>query len=292
MAKPTRGGRGRAAGGAGVAGAAAGVGGGAGAAANLFGGGLGLGAGMVTGQRVQPQGPTDHDPNWAHMTVQENQQLQRRMGQTGNEAGLVGSQGARPSQKIYVGTSKSFNINKALNTDMQDMHHPDSDWDDPRMVGSWNVLTMDKIRQSVRTIDAGMKPLPIALNATRVETSGMTLSTFGLDNYKIGDIMKMDQGTLDQLFTGRIRYNKGYTSMAHNEKGIKFAPKSDVCVEYTLKSGTKVIQTNNLAEHETILGRGYAQKATSARIGNAFGKKMLIINVTVIPQDQSGWYKV
>ena len=289
MAKPTRGGRGRAAGGPGIAGAAAGVGGGAGAAANLFGGGLGLGANMVTGQRVQPQGPTDHDPNWAHMTVQENRQLQRRMGQTGNEAGLTG---VRPSQKLYVGTSKSYNINKFLNTDMQDMKHPDSNWDDPNMVGSWNALTPGKVKQMIRDIDSGMKPIPVAVNATRVETSGMTLSTFGLDNYKISDIMKMDQGQLDQLFTGRIRYNKGYTSMAHNESGIKFAAKSDVCIEYTLKSGTKVIQTNNLAEHETILGRGYAQKATAARIGNAFGKKMLIINVTVIPQDQSGWYKV
>lgn len=276
-----------------AAGGVAGAAGAGGWAVAGAGGGFGLGPGLKQAPYVKKQTADDHDPNWAHMSQQENRQLQQRMGQTGNEAGITKGQGATFRSTLYVGTSKSYNINAYLRTQGQDATSPLSGWIYKDSHGNYHGnLSINDIRNTIRQMDNGMKPLPKAINATRVEGSDMTLSTFGLNNYTKNDIMKMDSAQLNSLFTGKVRYNDGYTSMAYNERGIKMDGRCDVCVEYTIKQGTKVIQTNNLAEHETIVDRGYAQKCTSARIGNAFGKKMLIINVTVIPQDQSHWWKV
>lgn len=261
----------------------------AGGAGGVWGGALGLGGGAAASPfnmaQNQPQGANDHG-NWATMSQGEVDSLRRSMGQTGNEAGRTKGQGANIYQTVYVGTSKSYNINKGLNTDMQSIDHPDSPW-----THNGSGYGKQDVRNAVHQMDNGMKPLTQNVNATRIERSSMTLSTFGI-NKSIGEVMNMSQGELDRTFTGKIRYNKGYTSVALHEKGIKMAGKADVCIEYTVKKGTKAIVTNNISEVEAIIGRGYAQKATGARVGNAFGKKMLIVNVTTIPEDQSQWYGI
>ena len=86
-------------------------------------------------------------------------ELQREMGQTGYEAG---DPDAAPRDKVYVKTSKSFNINAYLRSDGRTVHDAsgNSDWE------HLGYTTGDAAR-AVRQIDAGMKPLPYNVNLTR-----------------------------------------------------------------------------------------------------------------------------
>lgn len=287
-----------------------GVGAGA-AGVNAFGGALGGAAGARSTPRIQAQQPPSADDhgNWATLTNAQMDQLQRQMGQTGFEAGRTKRQGGRGATLTYVGTSKSYNVNKYLNTDGKDATHPDSGWIQRDPQGNYyGRLSIGNIKNTIGEMDRGMKPLPQTINATRVESMDMFLNTLKvggaqhLDGLSKRDIMNMSPQDLAKTFTGLVKYNKGYTSVAVNESGIKMPDKGEVVCEYSILQGTKVIVTNNRAEMEAIVGRGYGQTVTSARIGNATFKdpntgrsttrRCLIANIAVIPGDQSRWWKV
>ena len=69
---------------------------------------------------IPPGGPTSRNAS-PDVAV-----YQRQMGQNGNEAGQV----TVPSwQKLYVGTSKSYNINRYLETDGKSIKANGSQWD-------------------------------------------------------------------------------------------------------------------------------------------------------------------
>ena len=78
-------------------------------------------------------------------------QLQAQMGQTGDEAGQVNP--GSNKRKLYVNTSKSFNINQYLRTDGKQIDHPNSDW-------TWMMgYNARMIKNDIQRIDSGMRPL-------------------------------------------------------------------------------------------------------------------------------------
>lgn len=175
--------------------------------------------------------------------------MQQAMGQTGDEAG---NPNAPSRQKLYVATSKSFNINAYLMSDGKTMHSDNSSWDS---LG----YTERMVRNDIKKIDAGMKPLSEGVQTYRYIDGGGLKRMLGLHprtdvKQLIKDLANGDAAAtklfnqaLDQEYT-----HKGYSSFTYKQSHSTFDSR-DVKMKITLSKGTPAIVTNNHAEAE-ILG--------------------------------------
>jgi len=180
--------------------------------------------------------------------------LQQAMGQTGDEAGLVNPPGGN-YQKLYVNTSKSFNINYYLNTDGNSIDAPASQW---QHFG----YTKRMVQNDIARIDSGMKPLPQDINVTRW-ASGKALGFMvggGIDDSNIGSVIsKLEtDSSFGSNFTSMLK-GTNYTQKAYTSTSYKKTHGSydSMPVKFNMvaRKGTKAIVTNNHAESEILIGR-------------------------------------
>lgn len=181
--------------------------------------------------------------------------LQRAMGQTGYEAG---DPNTSPQNKVYVKTSKSFNINAYLRSGMTSVHDPsgNSQWE------HLGYTTRDAAR-AVRQIDAGMKALPESIRLTRFvggSALGAILGNPRITSTNIGRIIqsiKTPQGAAK--FAAALRaadYTEdAYTSTTYLQTHPSFDTRQ-LRLNVVARKGTKAIVTSNHAENEVLLGRG------------------------------------
>lgn len=181
--------------------------------------------------------------------------LQRRMGQTGLEAG---DPNAPTSAKIYVNTSKAFNINAYLRSGGRSIHDPSGN-------SQWEYLgytTADAAR-AVARIDRGMKPLPENVRLTRFvggDALGSMLGNPRINASNIGRIIqsiKTPQGAAK--FAAALRAadytEQAYTSTTYLQTHPAFDTRQ-LRINIVARKGTKAIVTSNHAENEVLLGRG------------------------------------
>lgn len=181
--------------------------------------------------------------------------LQRRMGQTGLEAG---DPNAPTSAKIYVNTSKAFNINAYLRSGGRSIHDPSGN-------SQWEYLgytTADAAR-AVAHIDAGMKALPENVRLTRFVGGDALGSMLGNPRINAGNIgriiqsIKTPQGAAK--FAAALRaadYTEdAYTSTTYLQTHPAFDTRQ-LRINIVARKGTKAIVTSNHAENEVLLGRG------------------------------------
>ena len=257
------------------------------------------------GQQAQ-QNPTQQDQRtvlWATMSLAEEAQLRRQMGQTGDEAGRTG---VFPMNKDYVASSKSFNVNYYLEHMGQNgiiVPYRDANGN---FISSWHRhgLMEDNpsnphmgVKQIIRNMDSGAKPLPQAINVARAESSAQTLQSFGI-NKSMAELSKMTPAQLQRELYGAGRVSRSYLSVMTNETGNRNTgfKQRDVLIEYTVNKGVHGIMTNNTAEREFIVGRGYDQKITGARwervnVGGTWENK-LVLSVKIVPGARSGYFQV
>lgn len=205
------------------------------------------------------------DPNQDINSLQDVKALQQQMGQTGDEAGLVHPQFF--SQKLYVATSKSYNINYYLNSDGKSIDSPISNWQN---LG----YTKNMVKNDIAKIDSGMKPLPRDIHLTRyVNASALSnmLGSSGIDDKNIGSIvsrMKSESNFMN-AFQKRLTTTdytaKAYTSASYVRAHGTF-DSMPIRLNIVAKKGTNAIVTNNHREHEIVLGRGQAYKFKGARV--------------------------
>ena len=108
----------------------------------------------------------------------------------------------------------------------------------------------------------------------------------------------MTPAELTRELYGKVRTAKSYTSITTNETGNRNTSFKgrDVLVEYTVNKGVHGIMTNNTAEREFVVGRGYDQMVTGARwenvnVGGSWERK-LVLSVKIVPGARSGYFKV
>lgn len=180
-------------------------------------------------------------------------QIQRQMGQTGDEAGKVG---VSPFQKTYVGTSKSYNINQYLMTSGKSLKARGSQWD---TLG----FTKADARNTIKAMDAGMKPLPDNYKVNRFVYPEQLKQMIGgnFSDTNMGAIISAlksgDASTVtmfNNLLKGAQYVHKAYTSTTYLDKHPSFDLRQ-IRLRGVAKKGTKAIVTNNHQETEIILGR-------------------------------------
>lgn len=208
------------------------------------------------------------------------QELQRAMGQTGMEAG---DPDATPRRKLYVNTSKSFNINAYLLSDGKTIHSDDSDWDS---LG----YTERMVKNDIVKIDSGMKPMSEAVQTYRYISANGLAKMLGLpmDETQVRSMIKaLDQGdqstiknfakALDTDYT-----HKGYSSLTVDTTHTTFDSR-DVRLDIKLNKGTPAIVTSNHREHEILGGRGLKYNFTKKFrvITTRTGTKQLVIDITI-----------
>lgn len=187
--------------------------------------------------------------------------LQRAMGQTGLEAG---DPNAPTSRKVYVNTSKSFNINAYLRSDRTSIHDPSGN-------SQWEYLgytTADAAR-AVRQIDSGMKALPYDIALTRFvggDALGSMLGNPRITKANIGRIIqsiKTPQGAAKfaAALTAADYTEKAYTSTTYLQSHPAFDTRQ-LRLNIVAKKGTKAIATSNHNENEILLGHGLKYKFT------------------------------
>ena len=198
--------------------------------------------------RNPPGGPTSRNAS-PDVAV-----LQRQMGQTGDEAGMVG---VPPHQKLYVGTSKSYNINQYLNTNGTSIKARGSQWD---QLGYNKTM----IKNDIAKIDRGMKGLSNDVKLTRFvygDQLGQMLGNKGINNGTIDTLitsLKRGDATAVSNFRSALKgadyTHKAYTSATYVSNHPAFDMR-DVRLNFVARKGTKAVVTNNHAEHEILLGR-------------------------------------
>lgn len=181
--------------------------------------------------------------------------LQQQMGQTGFEAG---DPNVAPQNKVYVKTSKSFNINAYLRSDGQTVHDAsgNSDWE-------WYGYTTADAARAVRQIDAGMKPLPESIRLTRFvggDALGAMLGNPRITRSNVGRIIQSIKTPAGAAkFAAALRNadytEKAYTSTTYIDDHPSFGTRQ-LRLRIVARKGTKAIVTNNHAEAEVLLGRG------------------------------------
>ncbi len=208
--------------------------------------------------------------------------LRTQMGQTGYEAGDPNAPTGK--QKLYVKTSKSFNINRYLVTNGADIHSSNSQWDS---------LGYNKrmIKNDIARIDSGMKPLTENVSLIRFIDSGSL-------NYMTGGIVNPGSGSNFQNFLGRLENDKqfadsfkgvmkntdythpAYTSTTTIQSHPAFDNR-DIKLEMVARKGTSVIVTKNIAEHEILIGRNTKYNFTGDfRVDTLKnGRKQLVLKV-------------
>lgn len=182
-------------------------------------------------------------------------QLQQSMGQTGNEAGYVNPPSGNNRDKLYVNTSKAFNINYYLATGS--INSPDSMW-------QYNGYTQRMVNNDIQRIDSGMKPLTQGVSGFRYmngDALGRMLKNSAINSSNIGTIisrLESDPQAVSQLsdiLKGTNYTHPGYTSISY-DKGHSTFDKYPVRLDVTLRQGTNAIVTNNHREHEVLGSRG------------------------------------
>lgn len=254
---------------------------------------------MVQLQNTQAQSATNRNRDWANMSLAEEAQLRRQMGQTGDEAGRVA---VMPWAKDYVATSKSYNINAYLNSGQKSFY---VGWKDQngKFISNWHQNGLKEnnpsdphmgVKQIINKMDNGMSPLPRPINVTRLESSAQTLDSFNVKGYSMQQLKNMDASQLTRALYGQTRAMKGYMSTTTNESGNRNTTFKgrDVIVEYTVSKGVHGIMTNNTAEREFIVGRGYDQKITAARWEKVGGEDKLVLSVRIVPNARSEWFNL
>ena len=208
--------------------------------------------------------------------------LQRTMGQTGYEAG---DPNAAPQNKVYVKTSKSFNINAYLRSDRQTVHDAtgNSQWE------HLGYTTRDAAR-AVSQIDAGMKPLPYNIALTRFVGGGALGAILGnpaITSQNVGRIIssiKTPAGAAKfAAALAQASYTeKAYTSTTYLQTHPAFDTRQ-IRFNIIARKGTKAIATSNHAENEILLGRGVKYNFTGGFrvVTTPKGVEQLIIDVVI-----------
>lgn len=247
-------------------------------------GGRGTASGLASTPTVTPTAPAAAPAAAKGRTITraDIDELQREMGQTGYEAG---DPNAAPRDKVYVKTSKSFNINAYLRSDGRAVHDAsgNSDWE------RLGYTTRDAAR-AVRQIDAGMKPLPYNVNLTRFvggDALGAILGNPRITSANVGRIISSIR-TPDGAakFAAALRAadytEKAYTSTTYLQTHPAFDTRQ-IRFNIVARKGTQAIATSNHAENEILLGRGAKYKFTGGfRVETTpKGVEQLIIDVEI-----------
>lgn len=245
------------------------------------------------GSILDSKGNVVHTGIFADQSDTQMDMLRRMMGQTGDEAGLNRRFKGDP-RSIYVQTSKSYLVNQALDSNLQSLTNPFIKQDNGAMHWIRTGYNMNDATQTIRTIDAGMKPVTQNLRLVRYENERAFSTLLGrqLTASEAKNIQGMSDAQLNKLFVGTERTSKGYLStswrMDANSARDRQYMSSPVSFEYTTKPGTHAIITNNIGEHEALIGRGYTQKVTGVRREG----KQIVFSVTLDPNSRTGYYKV
>lgn len=233
----------------------------------------------------------DDQNEWANITDTEARILRRSMGQTGDEAGRV-RQYMGDNGTTYVTTSKSYLVNNALNSDMQSLTN--GYMGDTGNAWHWinhYGYNMNTAKNAVRSIDNGMKPLSKDINVVRYENE-FSPKTIANGKYTLAQLRKMTNAELQQALVGEYRDTKSYLStswrMDKTAQRDRQYMASPVRIEYTVRKGTQAVVTNNMTEHEILVGRGYRQQIFGARKdGN-----QIVIQMEITPTKRPAYYKV
>jgi hypothetical protein len=246
-----------------------------------------------SGAILDSNGNVVHTGVFADHSDTQMMMLRTMMGQTGDEAGQNRRFQGDP-RSIYVQTSKSYLVNQALESDMKSLTNPFIQQNNGAMHWIRTGYTMNDATQAIRSIDAGMKPTTQDLRLVRYESDRAFSTLLGkqLTASEIRSIQGMSDSQLQTMFVGRDRTSKGYLStswrMDTNSARDRQYMSSPVSFEYTTRAGVHAIVTNNLGEHEALIGRGYRQTVTGVRREG----KQIVFSVTLDPNNRSGYYKV
>lgn len=179
-------------------------------------------------------------------------QLQSEMGQTGDEAGLVNVPGRN---KLYVATSKAFDINYFLNTGL--VGSPMSNWTN---LG----YTKRMIQNDINKIDSGMKPMSQSLTAYRYVTAAALSRMLGDKNIQTdSDVRALisaikNDPKVAKAFGTQLR-NTDYTQKSYSS--VSYVKEHSTFDAYPVRfktvvgKGTPAIVTNNHREHEVLVQR-------------------------------------
>lgn len=232
------------------------------------------------GSTGQTSTKTPQMPNATEITSESQfYKLQSDMGQNGNEAG---NPNASPNSKIYANTGKAFNINVYLNTDGKSITSPDSNWN--------GLVSTPFIKDAVKKIDSGMKPLTESVKVTRFvdgDALGYILPHSGITSGNIGKLInKLESGEISssdfsKSLQGANYTHKAYTSTTYVNQHGSYGNR-DIKLNMVLQKGTPAIITNNIKEHEILAGRNLKYNFTGnysiEKVGN---KKQLVIDVYI-----------
>ena len=208
--------------------------------------------------------------------------LQLRMGQTGYEAG---DPNAAPPNKVYVKTSKSFNINAYLRSDRTSVHDAsgNSQWE------HYGYTTRDAAR-AVSQIDAGMRPLPYAIRLTRFvggSALGAILGNPAINSNNVGRIIQSittpaGAAKFKAALAAANYTEKGYTSTTYIQSHPSFDQRQ-LRFNIVARKGTPAIATANHAENEILIGRGVRYRFTGnfKVITTRTGVQQLVIDVEI-----------
>lgn len=244
-------------------------------------------------------GGDDTATKWATNTDASMRILRAQMGQTGNEAGYAKQQ-FRDNRSLvkndstwsYVDSARSYLINNGLNNNfgsVTDGYMTGNSWNQYR-----NGYGIERAKSAVRAIDAGMKPLPKDMRLVRYEDSHAIQNFLGKDSkLTMRDLRGMSKSELESAFIGRGRETKQYLSASwrmdtSSSRDAAYDSK-EFAIEYTVKKGTHAIITNNVKEHEALIGRGYGQRVTGVR---RTSKGQVILSVEISPNDRKSYYKI
>lgn len=207
-------------------------------------------------------------------------QLQRAMGQTGDEAGKPNVLGRN---KLYVNTSKAFNINAYLNSNGATIDTPDSQW---QHLG----YTKRMVKNDIAKIDAGMKPLSQSVAVTRFvdgDALGKMIGDSSINNKTVDSLIStLSRNSADLNSFGTVLKNtdythKGYTSTTYVDSHGTFDSRA-VRLNMVLTKGSKAIVTNNHAESEILSARGSKYNFTgNVRVVNTGKRDQLVIDVYI-----------
>ena len=245
------------------------------------------------GSILDSNGNVIHTGVFADQSDTQMTMLRMMMGQTGDEAGLNRRFQGDP-RSIYVQTSKSYLVNQALESNMTSLTNPFIQQNSGAMHWIKTGYNMNDATQTIRSIDAGMKPITQNLRLVRYENERAFSTLLGrnVTASEIKSIQGMSDAQLNALFAGTHRTSKGYLSTswrmdATTQRDRQYMS-SPVAFEYTTRAGVHAIVTNNTGEHETLIGRGYTQKISGVRREG----KQIVFSVTLEPNSRSGYYTV
>lgn len=216
-----------------------------------------------------------------HITRDDIARLQRAMGQTGYEAG---DPDARPRDKLYVKSSKAFNINAYLLSDGETIHSPYSDWDS---LG----YTESDIRRAISQIDSGMKPMSESIvtyryldgDALGKMVGDERIAATGIKRFLTKLSKSKDaRDSLGEALKNTDYVHKGYTSTTYVDSHGSYDSRP-IKLEMVIDRGSPAIITNNHAEHEILVGRNAKYRFTGeVRVDEDLsGRKQLVIRVHV-----------